>query len=61
MVFLFEKEQKILEIGNIKLGGQLGEYPPVAIGSVFYSKHPALKNERTGDFDKDLVEQEVKP
>ncbi len=59
MVFLFEKEQKIIEIGNIKLGGQPGEYPPAAIGSVFYSKHPALKNEKTGEFDKDLVEQEV--
>jgi len=59
MVFLFEKEQKVIEIRNVKLGGQPGEYPPVAIGSVFYSKHPALKNEKTGDFDKNLVEQEV--
>jgi len=59
MVFLFEKDQRIVEIGSVKLGGQPGEYPPVAIGSVFYSKHPALKNEKTGDFDKNLVEQEI--
>lgn len=55
----FDKEQKVVEIGNIKIGGQPGVNPVVAIGSVFYSKHPALKDEKTGEFDEKIVEQEV--
>lgn len=55
----FEKEQKVIEIGDIKIGGQPGENPVVAVGSVFYSKHPALKDEKTGEFDKDMVEEEI--
>lgn len=55
----FEKKQKVIEIGNVRIGGQPGENPVVAVGSVFYSKHPALKDEKTGDFDKKMVEQEL--
>ncbi|MFO7795747.1 MAG: hypothetical protein ACQERB_03235 [Promethearchaeati archaeon] len=55
----YEKEQKIIEIANVKIGGQPGVNPVVAIGSVFYSKHPALKDEKTGKFDKEIVEQEL--
>jgi tetrahydromethanopterin S-methyltransferase subunit H len=55
----FDKEQKVVEIGNIKIGGQPGVNPVVAIGSVFYSKHPALRDEKTGEFDEKIVEQEV--
>jgi len=55
----FDKEQKIIEIADVKIGGQPGVNPVVAIGSVFYSKHPALKDEKTGKFDKKIVEQEL--
>jgi tetrahydromethanopterin S-methyltransferase subunit H len=55
----FEKEQKIVEIGNIKIGGQPGENPTVLIGTVFYAKHPALLDEKTGEFNKEIVEQEI--
>ncbi|MCK4282096.1 MAG: tetrahydromethanopterin S-methyltransferase subunit H, partial [Candidatus Lokiarchaeota archaeon] len=44
----FEKEQKVLTIGNIKIGGQPGENPNVCIGSVFYAGHSALLDEKTG-------------
>jgi len=43
----------------VKIGGQPGINPVVAIGSIFYSKHPALKDEKTGEFDKKIVEQEI--
>lgn len=56
---LFETEQKVFEIGNIKIGGQPGENPTTLVGSVFYKNHPALLDEKTGDFDKKIVEQEV--
>lgn len=55
----FEKEQKVLTIGNIKIGGQPGENPNVCIGSVFYAGHSALLDEKTGKIDKKLVEQEL--
>lgn len=58
-MLLFEKEQKVMDIGNIKIGGQPGENPIVLVGTVFYKNHPALLDERTGNFDKKIVEAEV--
>ncbi len=55
----FESEQKIIQIGNIKLGGQPGENPIVMIGTVFYAKHAGLLDEKTGKIDKNLIEQEL--
>ncbi len=58
-MLLFEREQQVAEIGNVKMGGQPGENPPVAVATVFYAAHKALLNEKTGKIDKTLVEQEV--
>jgi tetrahydromethanopterin S-methyltransferase subunit H len=55
----FDKEQKVVAIGNVKIGGQPGENPTVLVGTVFYAKHPALLDEKTGKFDKGIVEQEL--
>jgi len=55
----FETKQKILQIGNVRLGGQPGENPIVMIGTVFYAKHSALLDEKTGKIDKSIVEQEL--
>lgn len=55
----FEMEQEVLTIGKIKIGGQPGENPNVCIGSVFYKGHSALIDEKTGKFDKNLVEKEI--
>lgn len=55
----FKKEQRVVEIGNVKIGGQPGENPIVLIGSVFYKNHKALLNEKTGEIDKKLVEEEI--
>ncbi len=55
----FETEQKVIQIGNVKLGGQPGENPVVMIGSVFYTAHEALLDEKTGKINKDLVEKEL--
>lgn len=55
----FEKEQNIVEIGNVKLGGQPGENSIVLIGTVFYTRHKALLDEKTGKIDKNIVEKEV--
>jgi len=55
----YEKEQKVIKVGNVKLGGQPGENPPVMIGTVFYAKHIALLDEKTGKVNKDLLEREL--
>ncbi|TFG25706.1 MAG: hypothetical protein EU529_00400 [Promethearchaeota archaeon] len=55
----FEKNQKVVEIGNVKIGGQPGENPIVLIGSVFYKNHKALLDEKAGRIDKNIVEQEL--
>ena len=34
----FSKEQKIIEIGDVKFGGQPGEIPTVLFGTAFYGK-----------------------
>ena len=59
MMLEFNREQKVIQIGSIKVGGQPGENPVVMVGSVFYAKHQALLDEKTGKFDKNLVEKEV--
>lgn len=55
----FDKEQKVLQIGNVKIGGQPGENPIVMVGTVFYKNHAALLDEKTGKIDKNIVEQEI--
>ena len=55
----YEKEQRVVNINNIKLGGSPGENPPVMIGTVFYANHAALLDEKTGEIDKKLVEEEL--
>lgn len=59
MMLDFKTEQKVIQIGNVKIGGQPGENPIVMVGTVFYAKHPALLDEKTGKFDKNIVETEV--
>jgi len=51
-LFKFEREQKILEIGGVKIGGQPGELPTVLIGSLFHEGHRIVKNRKLGKFDK---------
>ncbi|TFG30330.1 tetrahydromethanopterin S-methyltransferase subunit H [Candidatus Thorarchaeota archaeon] len=51
-MFVFEKEQVIHNIGDIKIGGNLGEIPTVLAGTIFYSGHKIVSNAKTGIFDK---------
>ncbi|RLI20696.1 hypothetical protein DRO54_05620 [Candidatus Bathyarchaeota archaeon] len=51
-MFKFEREQKVFNIGDIKVGGQPGEYPTVLIGSMFYWKHSIVKDHKRGIFNE---------
>jgi len=56
-MFKFEKEQRIFDIADVKIGGQPGQLPTVMIGSIFYHKHKIVNDEKTGDFDREKAEE----
>lgn len=55
-MFRFDKEQKVFEFGDIKIGGQPGEYPTVLFGTMFYARHKIVSDEDKGIFDRDAAE-----
>jgi tetrahydromethanopterin S-methyltransferase subunit H len=55
-MFRFQKEQDVLDISGIKVGGQPGEYPTVLIPSIFYDKHKIVFDSKKGEFDKKEAE-----
>ncbi len=54
-----ETEQKEVQIDNVTFGGLPGKNPIVMIATVFYAKHAALLDEKTGEFDKAILEKEL--
>lgn len=59
-MFLFRAEQKKYEIAGVKIGGQPGEVPTALVGSIFYSRHKIVHDERAGVFDKDAADMLIK-
>ena len=55
----FGVEQKIFEIGGVRVGGIPGERPTVLVGSIFYHGHKVVKDDRRGEFDRVLAEELV--
>jgi len=51
----FKTEQKVLEIGGFRVGGQPGELPTALIGNVFYKGMPEVADHREGAFKKKSV------
>ncbi len=56
-MFKFEREQRIFEIGDVKVGGQPGELPTVLIGSLFHEGHRIVKDRSLGLFDEQEAER----
>jgi tetrahydromethanopterin S-methyltransferase subunit H len=52
-MFKFDVEQRIFNIGGVKVGGQPGQLPTVLIGSIFYEGDNIVKDSRKGLFDKE--------
>lgn len=48
----FKAEQKVFEIGNIRVGGQPGELPIVLAGNIFYEGMPEVTDHEVGAFDQ---------
>ncbi|MBN2228761.1 MAG: tetrahydromethanopterin S-methyltransferase subunit H [Candidatus Thorarchaeota archaeon] len=55
----FSTEQRVLQIGEVHVGGRPGLEPTVLIGSIFYSKDKSVENDRTGTINKSIVEDEL--
>ncbi|NLV26754.1 MAG: tetrahydromethanopterin S-methyltransferase subunit H [Methanomicrobiales archaeon] len=55
-MFMFEKEQTVLDFNGYKLGGQPGEYPRALGASIFYNKHETVIDDHTGKIDKAKAE-----
>lgn len=52
-MFRFEKEQQIVEVGGVRLGGQPGQLPTAMIGSIFYHGDKTVTDPVKGEFDKE--------
>ena len=59
-MFRFDKEQQIIDVAGVKVGGQPGEYPTVLAGTIFYGGHNIISDEKAGIFDKDKAEERIK-
>ena len=54
-MFKFGKEQMILDIAGVKVGGDIGENPTVLIGSIFYKGDKTIKDEGNAEFDQEAA------
>ncbi|MEN4006180.1 MAG: tetrahydromethanopterin S-methyltransferase subunit H [Methanobacteriaceae archaeon] len=59
-MFRFDKEQVVLDVAGVMVGGQPGEYPTVLAGTIFYGGHSIISDEKAGVFDKDKAEALIK-
>ncbi len=59
-MFRFDKEQIVLDVAGLKVGGQPGEYPTVLAGTIFYGGHKIIEDEKAGVFDKEKAEGLIK-
>jgi len=58
-LFRFGKEQKVCNIGNIKIGGQPGENPPLLIASLFQRGDKLLIDRKGPQFDRDKAKEYI--
>jgi tetrahydromethanopterin S-methyltransferase subunit H len=59
-MFQFEREQKVVEIGNLRVGGQPGENPTLLIGSIFHKGDALIRSRKEFRFDRDKAEELIR-
>lgn len=59
-MFRFDKEQVVIDVAGVQVGGQPGEYPTVLAGTIFYGGHSIIEDEKAGVFDKDKADALIK-
>ena len=58
-MFRYQLEQKVCNIGGIKVGGQPGENPPLLISSMFQKGDVLLESRKEHRFDKRGAEERI--
>lgn len=58
-MFVFSKEQRIFDLGGVRIGGQPGENPPLLIASMFHNKDGIL-SDRKGNFNRQKAKELIK-
>src|SRR5665648_551118 len=59
-MFVFEKEQKVFDIGGVRVGGQPGENSPLIIPSLFQKGDPCVESRRERTFNKQMAGDQIK-
>jgi|Deesub1362B_J571_1020462.scaffolds.fasta_scaffold00061_20 tetrahydromethanopterin S-methyltransferase subunit H len=59
-MFRFQTEQKVFRIGDLKVGGQPGENPPLLIASMFHNKDRILFDRKKAEFDRKRASELIK-
>jgi tetrahydromethanopterin S-methyltransferase subunit H len=59
-LFRFETPQKVMRIGNIELGGQPGERPPVLFANLFQTGHKIVETRKPPRWDRGRALDEIK-
>ena len=57
MSFQFKTQQKVYDLGKVKVGGQPGELPPCLIGSIVWLGQKMVADANKGVFDAKIAEQ----
>lgn len=55
-MFRFARDQSVINIAGLRIGGQPGELPTVLAGTVFYHGHNIVYDEEMGIFDARIAE-----
>ena len=59
-MFRYQIEQKVCNIGGIKVGGQFGENPPLLIGNMFQKGDLILEDRKGGKFNRKAAEERIR-
>jgi tetrahydromethanopterin S-methyltransferase subunit H len=59
-LFTFDTEQKVFDVGGVKVGGQPGVNPPLLIPSLFQKGDPCVESRRERTFNKQMAGDQIK-
>jgi len=58
--FRYDKEQRVCDIGGMKVGGQPGENPPLLIGSLFQKGDKLVESRKQRKFDRQGAAERIR-
>ena len=56
-MFRFKREQSVVNLAGVRMGGQPGELASVLCGTIFYQGHKIVEDEERGLFDRAAAER----